>query len=366
MTAPAYIDPPGKLYANLDRVSALQHGEVLAPVNVEVDLSNRCSLGCVWCHFAYTHVRGPLKGKQAKPEGAIPGGDLMDADLAARMVAEFADAGVRSVTWTGGGEPTLHPKFDQIILAAAKAGLAQGIYTHGGHIDGWRAELLKMNLSWVYVSLDAHDKETYRAAKGGPEWNFANALKAVGQIASPIVEGPRKGERGATVGIGYLVTETNWQHATAAIRVAKDAGADYIQFRPTIHYDAAHPGQVTEDTSWLEDAIPHLAALREDFVQVDIQRFRAYQEWDGHPYRTCMWAGVQTVVTPNGKVWVCANKREYPDAELGDLSVESFADIWARRKLPAVDHDCRVMCRGHVPNVALDEMMRPREHPEFV
>lgn len=46
----AYIDPPGKLYANLDRVAEIQKGGTPAPVNVEIDLSNRCSLGCSWCH----------------------------------------------------------------------------------------------------------------------------------------------------------------------------------------------------------------------------------------------------------------------------------------------------------------------------
>lgn len=34
-------------------------GKTKAPVNVEIDLSNRCSHGCAWCHFAYTHTKGP-------------------------------------------------------------------------------------------------------------------------------------------------------------------------------------------------------------------------------------------------------------------------------------------------------------------
>jgi hypothetical protein len=46
----SFIDPQKKLFANLGRIALLQEGGVPAPINVEIDLSNRCSLGCEWCH----------------------------------------------------------------------------------------------------------------------------------------------------------------------------------------------------------------------------------------------------------------------------------------------------------------------------
>ena len=133
-----YIDPARKLYAHMDRLVALKAGANPSPVNVEIDLTNRCSLGCAWCHFGYTHTRGPLAGKREKPDGAIAGGDVMDRKLALAIVKQLAAGGVRSVTWTGGGEPTLHPEFDEVVVVAHAHGLDQGVYTHGGHIDADR------------------------------------------------------------------------------------------------------------------------------------------------------------------------------------------------------------------------------------
>lgn len=153
----SYIDPAGKVFQHLDRLQALKKGRPLAPINIEIDLSNRCSLGCEWCHFAYTHTRGPLKGKRAKPAGAVLGGDLMETALATRIIEEFVRAGVKSVTWTGGGEPTLHPDFDRIVQFA-QPWIHQGIYTHGGHIDEKRAALMKRAMTFVYVSLDASNQ----------------------------------------------------------------------------------------------------------------------------------------------------------------------------------------------------------------
>ena len=353
------IDPRGKLLAHMDRLAALQNGEVAAPINVEIDLSNRCSLGCEWCHFAFTHTRGPLAGKREKPTGANAGGDLMGTFLAKSIIDQLAVACVKSVTWTGGGEPTLHPDFDAIVTHAGNyPQLEQGIYTHGGHIKQERAELMKRAMTFVYVSLDAADPFTYKRDKGVDR--FENACNGIQRLA--------EADGDATIGLGYLVTKDNWHAAADAARLAQELGADYVQFRPTILYDQQNPDHPAENTAWLKPAIEHLSQVADDHpnVIVDLDRFKMYERWETHGYHTCWWSALQTVVTPNGKLWTCVNKREHPAAELGDLSVEPFVDIWARRPVAEVTGDCRVLCRGHIPNTTLTEIMAPREHEAFV
>src|SRR5262245_36940895 len=119
---------PDKVYAHLDRIVAWRNGEKPAPVTIEWDLSTRCSRGCAFCHMAYTHVRGPLAGVYDGPKGSTPTGDLADTALVMRGLAEVAAAGVQGIVWSGGGEPTLHPAFEQITAEAARLGLQQGMY----------------------------------------------------------------------------------------------------------------------------------------------------------------------------------------------------------------------------------------------
>src|SRR5512139_2684048 len=143
-----YIDPRSKLLQHVDRLAALKLGAHPVPVNVEIDLSNRCSLGCEWCHFAYTHTRGPLAGSdKLGPKSSIPGGDLMDTTLALSIIDQLDDAGVKSITWTGGGEPTLHHEFNWIVEYASSR-IDQGLYTNGAHINAERAALLKERMTW--------------------------------------------------------------------------------------------------------------------------------------------------------------------------------------------------------------------------
>ena len=316
-------------------------------------------LRLVLSHFAYTHTRGPLAGKRAKPDAAVAGGDLMDTALAFRLVDELAAAGVNSITWTGGGEPTLHPDFDAIVERAQASGLEQGIYTHGGHLPGPRASLLKRAMTFVYVSLDAWNAEAYKRDKGVDR--FDAACDGIRRLAA--AEGP------AAIGIGYLITAKNWGSAGYAAQLPERLGADYVQFRPTVLYEQDAPGEAAENTDWLEPASELLARVADTHptrVIVDIERFRMYRDWQGHGYPTCWWSTLQTVVTPNGKVWTCVNLREHPSAEIGDLSVETFADIWARRPVATVGPECRIMCRGHVANTELERIFAKREHTAFV
>lgn len=353
-----YINPASKLFYHNDRIAAIKAGQRPAPVNVEIDLSNRCSLGCSWCHFAYTHTKGPLAGKRDKPDEAIPGGDLMDYDLLRGWLPDMHYCGVKSITWTGGGEPTLHPKFANIVRTAAAWNIEQGLYTHGGHIDDDRAALLKQKCTWVYVSLDECDRESYKRSKGVDRFDavLCNIERLVHARGS------------ATVGVGFLLHTSNCDRVDDMVALGKALGVDYVQFRPIIHYDQTAPGQQIDDVVWVNRAINNLRKHAGDKrVIADTSRFEMYRDWRHHGYTTCYWSALQAIITPNGKVWRCANKREHADALLGDLTVESFTDIWARAGGPCqVNEKCRVMCRGHLANLTLDAIMTETAHGNFI
>lgn len=345
-----YIDPPNKLLKHTDRVADIMNETPVIPINVEIDLTNRCNLGCQGCHMAYLHSRG-VHAKRRTHET----GDIMDTELAISIVRQLAAVGVRSITWTGGGEPTLHPDIAEIIRYTL---IPQGIYTNGVQVTPELASLLKIHMDWVYVSLDRHDRDRYMKYKAADKFNAActgirNLVKSPG---------------GATIGVGFLLSRANWGDGWDMIHLAEDLGVDYVQFRPEVEYDPAHPDRAIHDNTWLKPCIQWLDGIKDRRgVQVDTSRFEMYRNWGGHPYRTCYWSQLQTVITPDGRVWVCCNRRGYKDSAWGDLKLESFADIVDRIRAWKVDNQCRVMCRGHIPNLTLNKIMEPRGgHDDFV
>ena len=177
------IEPiPHKILYNPDRLSDfLRDPKLTMPISMELDLSDHCNLKCSWCRFADVH----------NPS-------IMEPDFAKRILSEFKDLGVKSVIYSGGGEPLLNPRADEIFKHATSLGLDQGIYTNGVFMNLFRVALTYMK--FVYVSVDAFHPDTYEVIKGqNRRFDVLTNIKAFASI------------RGKTaLGVGFLVDSTNY------------------------------------------------------------------------------------------------------------------------------------------------------------
>lgn len=349
---------PDKVFAHLDRLQAWRTGARPAPVTIEWDLTGRCNLGCQGCHMAYTHARGPLAHTKAGPIGSTATGDLADPTLVIRALGEARAAGAKGVIWSGGGEPTLHPQFEQITNEAARLGFDQGMYTHGGHIGEGRAVFIRKHFSWVVVSLDRADEDSYRAYKGGGKAGFTNACQGVRNLTGGT----------CTVGVSFLLDESTWRSMPEYVRLANSLGASYTTFRPMVNFEQADPALPTDDRSWITEALPALryAASLPDVV-CDVERFLEYRDWQGRAYNTCMGIRLNTTITPDGRMWLCPNRRGFAGSELGDLNKQSFGEIWSLHPGQWTDFSqCRVMCRLHLVNERMAAIEAPMEHVSFI
>lgn len=353
-----YISPT-KVFAHLDRMAAWQRGEKPAPITVEFDLSCRCSLGCRSCHFAHTHTRGPWASRDRRLPMAFEDiGDYARPEMVKRALHEMHEAGVRGIVWSGGGEPTTHPFWPEFIEEAGKVGLQQGMYTLGGLFRPMQAERLADLASWVVVSLDCADGETYAQEKGVPPDRFEAACHGVRGLSG----------HQAVVGVSFLLHRGNWSRAAEMVDLARALGANYALLRPTIETSPDRPSVCESDRSWITEALPLLRSLAQDaFVECDPERFVEYRDWQSRSYDTCYGIRFNATVTPDGRVWVCPQRRGITGSSIGDLKTESFSTIWARHPGQWTDFaDCRVMCRLHLMNSGLAQVYQKFEHEAFV
>lgn len=359
MSEPRFISPR-KVFAHLDRLADWQRGEKPAPVTIEFDLSNRCYLGCHSCHFAHTHSRGPWVTKDRRLPMAWEGtGDLADTSMVLRAVSQMASAGVRGIVWSGGGEPTTHHDWIDVLDHAGECGLEQGMYTAGGLLTQKSARHLASRASWVVVSLDTLTAESYAAEKSVSPDLFDRACNGIRWLA----------EAGETVvGVSFLLHRGNWHLAEDMLELARSLGATYTTFRPTIETAPDRPAARLGQAHWVSGALPLLSRLAlEPDVQCDPSRFVAYRDWQGRAYDTCHGIKLNATVTPDGRVWVCVQRRGIAGSEIGNLAHESFAELWQRHPGQWTDFSgCRVMCRLHQVNEILGEVYAPQRHEAFV
>ena len=356
----SYIDSRLKVFRHMDRMTAWKRGEKPAPVTVEWDLSNRCALGCMDCHFAHTHTRGPwVSKKRALPTAYDSGGDLADPQLVHRGLTEMAQAGVKGIVWSGGGEPTTHPQLFSIIEHASSLGLQQGMYTFGGLLTGESAKTLASRLTWAVVSLDTVDAQTYSREKGVSPSRFVAACDGVRSMSA--------GGR-TVIGVSFLLHAGNWRLVFDMLSLARGLGASYATFRPAIRTSPADPATCVDDRSWITAAMPTLELLAKDLhVEIDLGRFKQYRDWTGRSYHTCYGIRFTATVTPDGRVWVCPQRRGLSESCVGDLRIESFKELWARHVGQWTDFSgCRVMCRLHLMNETLAQVFDEQQHEAFL
>lgn len=354
-----WIAPREKVLRYLDRVIDRSRGESPGPVTVEWDLSNRCPLGCQACHFAHTHTRGPWTRQDRRLPMAFEGsGDLADVTLVRRALGEMRAMGVQSIVWSGGGEPTTHPDWRVAVNAAAALGLQQGMYTLGGLLSSEDARYLGARASWVVVSLDAITPDTYATEKASLPARFWAACDAVRALATTT----------ATVGVSFLLHGGNYRAAYDMVAFGLGLGADYVTLRLAIHTSPEVPSVPTDDRSWIAEALPVLQSLSaREGVELDVARFEAYAHWRGHGYAECHGPALNTTVTPDGRVWICPQRRGVGGSCIGDLRLESFDTLWRRHPGAwTVDAGCRAMCRLHPINQTLAALREPVAHGAFL
>jgi MoaA/NifB/PqqE/SkfB family radical SAM enzyme len=293
---------------------------------VELSLTSRCDLKCLWCSELALRERSP---------------DRLDLTLLTSFFQDLAAGGALGVTIEGGGEPTLAPFFPEAALSATDFGLKVGLITNGLHLFQPRTKVdFYRRFQWIRVSLDATGPKEYSRLKGSD--GFDRVLANLAQVAA--LKEP-------TVGVGYVLTNLNddpdgLYKLTEKLRSLQVA---YLQLRPVVD----HP-----ELSSSRD-LTFLKALETDDFAVNIAALTDNQGAgnDGLP---CLAHSLAAVVTADGAVWLCGRLWREDDEPLGYLSQSSFNDIWtgpnrAARAATAARGD---FCQGHCPPCRLTKYNR--------
>lgn len=286
-------------------------------------------------------------------------GEIADMAIVREGLKQMRVAGVESVVWSGGGEPTTHPQWLDAVREAHRWGLQQGMYTLGGLLTPGTAGELARLASWVVVSLDAADAATYGRDKGVPDDRFQAACDGIRWLADA---------KSAVVGVSFLLHAGNWRQVGAMLELARRMDATYATFRPVIRTSTLTPATCEDSRRWIDDALPQLRWLSsQPDVECKPERFEAYRDWKGRDYDACHGIKLTCTITPDGRVWVCQQRRGIAGSCVGDLRTESFHELWQRHPGAwTAFGDCRVMCRLHLMNERLAPIFAPRAHGAFV
>lgn len=196
-------------------------------LSINLDLTTACDHACGHC------VDDEVINTGAKYSG----------DNVLATIDTLADRGLCSVILIGGGEPTLHPKFGEIVRHIKGRGLELGLVTHGGHAEKI-VDIAGLfgNTDWVRFSIDAATNETYQ------DIHFGQAGKKPRNTLAEILENGRairQANPGIQLGYSYVIVPPGQQYHGRTLRDnideipgaaanAREYGFTYFSLKPCL------------------------------------------------------------------------------------------------------------------------------------
>jgi len=282
-----------KLYLFPEKIAALKDKNLADtdytyPVSVELSLTNRCNFDCVWCSDKDIRVRSS--------------GD-MDFEVLKRLFDDLKQGGTKGIVIEGGGEPTLHRSFVDIVNQAYEQGFGVGLITNSSiRITN---DILD-KLEWIRVSLDASNREEQKLLKRSDSFE-----RVMSNIKSACLSK-------ATVGIGYVVTSKNIGNLESLILRLRDFGVNYIQFRPVIDHEELN---TNIDLTYLNRYQNSKFSVILDGMRQNLA--------EGNDNLPCIVHSLTTVIASDGSVYLCGrlNIHEW-FKPIGNINNQSFREIW--------------------------------------
>jgi len=109
------------------------------PISLQVAPTSKCQLNCIFCSNANRERHEEL-----------------DPAIIIKTLHELTKLGLKTVEWTGGGDPTLYPHINAMIIATHLLCLEQGFITNGVNLDKLSPAVL-FDLKWIRISMNCLD-----------------------------------------------------------------------------------------------------------------------------------------------------------------------------------------------------------------
>ncbi len=125
-----------KFWRHRRQMDAYRAGENHTVISTHISPEGACNLSCPYCSVS-----------KRKRQFRIA------FDTIRQYVKSLKRYGLKAVILTGGGEPTLYPEFNELVLWLAEEGLSVALITNGTHTEAVLPEVWKL-FAWVRVSLN--------------------------------------------------------------------------------------------------------------------------------------------------------------------------------------------------------------------
>ena len=341
-----------KFVNHFDRLQSIARDELTYPVTVEIDPSNVCNHRCQWCVSFLAH-----------------NGDMLKFDRFDKLVEELETMHVESVVLKGGGEPTVHPQFVDMLHRLKDRGLGVGLISNGSMPRKGTPDAVLECVDWVRISLDAATAETHNAIHQTKD--FDRIIDNIGYLA--------RNTKRTLVGVNFVCEERNHLEIVPFAELCKSLGVGYVSIRCVFDPDNPFTEQVR---AGMRQGGLEAKKLETEYFRVKLGNFtNEYldaQADQPFPYERCLGPNMVGVVGGDGEMYACCFLRGNREFSFGNVNEQSFKEVWEsehRREVMERVYagECGYACKGgmtfnryNIYNQLLNYMaLEEKQHANF-
>lgn len=374
-----------KMVHHFVKLQQLQDGKPISPTNIQVDLELYCNDNCSFCSYRAEESHNaknmmPLLNPnklpmidEFKPIGSPSKNSSLPIEFAKELPKQFYEAGIPSITFTGGGESTLWSAYDEMIDNCIKYELEIGLITNGSTMTDKRIDIMAKHFRWVRISIDASNPETHKQIHRTGNSDFERRLEGIKKLVAKRKEYdriPNPEDEGLTIGVNFVITEKNYEDILNTSRLFSEIGIDYIRFS-FMYIEGIGIGQITkEQLSEAESMLKTAVKLdsRPDYIVTPaLYKLESYT----HPnddFNTCYMQRFVWALGADCKIYPCCIQKYIPGFEIGDIRENTLNELITKShgKMTNLDVKSCPSCWMRDRNKAVENIMKIPKHVNFV
>jgi len=341
-------EPPSSVFSNAsklldfpEKVDAVLHEKIIAPITLEIDPSSSCNHACPKCSGRLN--KNSVLYKEIQNQSTFINPNIV------KGIVESPNAPLGIVFAGDTGDPLIHPQIESLISMVHDKDISISIITNGQALNSSISKTIVEKCQGLRVSLDAFDAQSHHITHGsdGEQWNeLIENIKTLVSLrnSSPITN--------CLLGVGYLTGKHTLNGMYEAAQLAKNLGVDYIHFRPFFYSDVNIDPELIKKCQSLSDE--HFSVI---FPEAK------YQNTPEKNYSNCQAANFVTIINPKGEVFLCCHHVGQEEFKIDTIGADpedwnNFVNSKKRRELIKNYKltECPPFCRLHSHNQTLSKM----------
>jgi len=342
-----------------DKIDSLPEtvDEILAPIHIRIKPTNVCNHNCSYCAY---RADGLQLGKDMVIKDQIPKEKMFE------IVSDMVDMGVKAVTFSGGGEPFCYPHLQETVKKLSNTPIKFAALTNGSRLQGEVAEIFANCATWLRISIDGWDDDSYSLYRGVRKGEFTKVVNNMESFK-------RIGGK-CFLGVSVIVDRRNALHIYDFIKRLKDIGVDSVKICPCITSNDGSENNLYHQPIFETVKEQIKRALNElsdqDFEISDsyhgqLESFKKTHNW-------CPYLQVLPVIGADLGIYPCQDKAYNLDEGLiGYIKEKRFKDFWFSNKSKFFKINPSCHCNHHCVadtknKLILDYLNADKGHLEFV